>query len=58
MTFEQYEKADKLLKEYQYVLEGVIDITRRCPQDSEMSNILNDCYTKLTESLTKKIENI
>lgn len=58
MTFEQFEKADKLIKNGAAILEEIQDLRERFKEDSDFNTELTDFYFKLKDIISKKLKDI
>ena len=58
MTFEEFEKADKLIKNGAAILTEIQNIRDRFQEDSDFNAQLTDFYFKLKESIDQKLKNI
>jgi len=58
MTFEEFEKADKLIKNGVAILTEIQNIRDRFQEDSDFNAQLTDFYFKLKESIDQKLKNI
>lgn len=58
MTFEEFEKADKLIKNGAAILEEIQDLRERFKEDSDFNTELTDFYFKLKDIISKKLKDI
>ena len=58
MTFEQYDKAEKLMQQYSEVLDKVKTIKSDHYNDEAISLCLDECYSKLKDIFNQKLKDI
>jgi hypothetical protein len=58
MTFEQYQKADTLMKKYAPLLMSIQNIRNEYIEDVKISEQLTDFYFKLKENFDKQLKEI
>jgi hypothetical protein len=58
MTFEQYDKAEKLMQQYSDVLDKLQKIRNNYINDESISFYLDECYFKLKDIFNQKLKDI
>ena len=58
MTFEEFEKADKLIKNGAAILEEIQDLRERFKNDSDFNAELTEFYFKLKQQIDQKLKDI
>jgi hypothetical protein len=58
MTFEQYDKAEKLMQQYSDVLDRLQKIRNNYINDESISLCLDECYFKLKDIFNQKLKDI
>lgn len=58
MTFEQYQKAEELMRKYSSLLVSIQNIRNEYIEDVEISEQLTDFYFKLKTSFDEKLKQI
>jgi hypothetical protein len=58
MTFEQYDKAEKLMQQYSDVLDRLQKFRNDYTNDESISLCLDECYFKLKDIFNQKLKDI
>jgi hypothetical protein len=58
MTFEQYDKAEKLMQQYSDVLDRLQKFRNDYVNDESISLCLDECYFKLKDIFNQKLKDI